>query len=92
MSKEPHINSFITERLTASHVTEKDALDCYRRMEKPALDAVGEHFTELGRNLSCAKLRNWAAKGHWGARLDPELGDLGCRSRHSGGRTREART
>jgi hypothetical protein len=40
-------------------------------MEKPALDAMGEHFTELGRNLSCSKLRNWAAKGHWGARLDP---------------------
>jgi hypothetical protein len=71
MSKEPHINSFITERLTAPGVTEKEAFDCYRRMEKPALDAVGEHVTQLGRSLSCSKLKKWAAKGNWGARLDP---------------------
>jgi hypothetical protein len=71
MPKEPRINSFITERVTAPGVTEKEAFGYYRRMEKPTLDAVGEHVTQLGCSLSCSKLNKWAAKGHWSARLDP---------------------
>jgi hypothetical protein len=58
-----------TERFT-SDVTEEEAFDCYRRMEKPAIDAVAKHFTQLGRHLSCSKLKKWAAKGYWRARIN----------------------
>ena len=70
MSKEQRINSSTTERLTASDVTEEEAFDCYRRMEKPTPAAVANHFMQLGRNLSCSKVKKWADKGKWAARLD----------------------
>jgi hypothetical protein len=56
------------ERFT--DVTEEEAFDCYRRMEKPTSTAVADHFTQLGRNLSCVQVKRWANKGNWGARLD----------------------
>jgi hypothetical protein len=70
MSQDQTINSFLTERAAPSDVTEEEAFDCYRRMEKPTPAAVAEHFTHLGRNLSCSKVNKWAVRGHWRARID----------------------
>src|SRR3954454_11693852 len=70
MSEEQPTNSSMSGRLAASDVTAEEAFDCYRRMAKPTPDAVADHFTELGRNLSCSRVKKWAAKVSWDARLD----------------------
>jgi hypothetical protein len=63
MSEEQCINSSTTERFTPSHVTEvEEAFDCYRGMEKPTPAAVIERFKQLGRNLSCSKVKKWPQK------------------------------
>jgi hypothetical protein len=70
MSQDQANNSSPSKRATSSDVTEEEAFDCYKRLENPTLDRVAEHFTQLGRNLSCSKLNKWAVRGNWRARID----------------------
>ena len=51
-------------------VTEQEAFDFYRRLEKPTPGAVSQHFRELGRKLSRSKVEKWAREGKWRAKLD----------------------
>jgi hypothetical protein len=70
MSQDETINSLPIERAAPSDVTEEEAFDCYRRMEKPTPAAVVDYFTQRGRNLSCSRVNKWALRGHWRARID----------------------
>jgi hypothetical protein len=64
MSKQSFMKRF------ASMVTEQEAFDCYRRLEKPTAAAVAEHFAKLDRNLSSSQVEKWASDGEWESRVD----------------------
>src|SRR5687768_7960386 len=76
MSGKNNLNTSNTERTVPCDVTEQEAFDCYRRMQKPELAALANHFRQLGRNLSDSQLEEWARNDAWQSRLDLASGIL----------------
>jgi hypothetical protein len=60
----------ILERMRLTSVTEQEAFDCYRRLEKPTTAAVVEHFAKLNRNLTSSLIEKWVTDGEWESRVN----------------------